>query len=345
MLLRLNAQRLLLGPTQLAELEKVDGWNFEPHNIVLDASFGVQVVSQTMFDWAHCAVCDGIADVEMGLCFQTFHRLRAASSLTEFAGYVAGWTFPKKHGVLAHLFGHKKDANSIKKGSFTCTASGLLTLYPVLAKYFRDVCEPRGECLPQVQSMIACLDVLELLHHVCRGCVDPEALRLALKAHMRNFVFAYGEAKVRPKHHYAQHLPKHLIKHKALVACLTNERRHRVPKRYAMNRVNLHSWELGVLEEVTVHQLWELETGFIKTGMIRPHRPDKRLAFNLQDRFPTSGAFEVASSAQVDNGLCVCGDAVLFSHVGGVSSRRRVDIAGTSGRDQHRHCFVVGTVA
>ena len=42
----------------------------------------------------------------------------------------------------------------------------------------------------------------------------------------------YGRDKMRPKHHYAAHLPEQYRRFGFLVSCLTHERKHRLVKRY-----------------------------------------------------------------------------------------------------------------
>ena len=46
--------------------------------------------------------------------------------------------------------------------------------------------------------------------------------------------------------------------------CWTHERKHRMAKRYSTHRCNLKSWEIGVIEDIPMHQIWELEMPFFQ---------------------------------------------------------------------------------
>lgn len=72
------------------------------------------------------------------------------------------------------------------------------------------------------------------------------------------FKEAYGADAFRPKHHYALHLPLQMYRHGFLVATMTMERKHRVVKRYLRPRRTLTSFELGIIEEITCFELWQL---------------------------------------------------------------------------------------
>ena len=72
------------------------------------------------------------------------------------------------------------------------------------------------------------------------------------------FKEAYGANHMRPKHHYALHLPLQLRVHGFLVATMTMERKHRVLKRYLRPRRTLVGFEDGVMEEITCFELWQL---------------------------------------------------------------------------------------
>ena len=63
---------------------------------------------------------------------------------------------------------------------------------------------------------------------------------------------------MRPKHHYALHLPIQLRCHGYLVATMCMERKHRVVKRYLRPRRTLQSFEAGIMEDVTCFELWQL---------------------------------------------------------------------------------------
>ena len=125
---------------------------------------------------------------------------------------------------------------------------------------------------------------------------------------------------MRPKHHYALHLPGMLRRFGLLLSTLTMERRHRVVKRYTRPRQNSSKWDLSIVEEVTAHQLWELEgsSGSFLTGRTSA-APRARVAKMLRELVP---GIELAHECLVhnrvdvkDGGACLR-DAVFFDSDG-----------------------------
>ena len=115
------------------------GWNWCPDNLILNERFRLRIASSVMFDWAHCYVNDGLADSEFGQCMKRLRTARTASTYEEIGKYVATFSFPAGRGDLTHLFERSANKNNYNKGSFTSTGSDLLTLAPVLLRYFTKV--------------------------------------------------------------------------------------------------------------------------------------------------------------------------------------------------------------
>ena len=61
--------------------------------------------------------------------------------------------------------------------------------------------------MANVDSMVACLAVVLLLMSVRTGLVSASALFDAISVHLPLYNACYGDGCVRPKHHYALHLP------------------------------------------------------------------------------------------------------------------------------------------
>ena len=99
---------------------------------------------------------------------------------------------------------------NIRNEKFSSTASEFLVLAPIFLQYCKRVLLPRGERIPQVESMIACLEALEMIQAVKAYNVDPTDLSRAIKKHLDLFIAAYGKSSIRPKHHYSLHLPRQL---------------------------------------------------------------------------------------------------------------------------------------
>ena len=206
-----------------------------------------------MFDWAHVYVNDGLADVELGQCMKALQGARAQSTFDELGHYVARFTLPKSAPSLARLFTASANKNNLRKGGFTCSASEFLTLTPIALRYFERVAMHRPECSPEVASMVVVLKVVVLLASVKTCTVSAEALTEAIKTHLVLYKAAYGDAGIRPKHHFALHLGPMLARFPFLLSTVVNERRHRVVKRYTRDRRNLQSFDLSTIEDISYH--------------------------------------------------------------------------------------------
>ena len=211
------------------------------------------------------------------------HSRRTATSYVELHDYVEPWVIPRAFPPVLRLLTAVPSRNNLRKGAFTASASEVMTLVPILLRYIMAVCLPRGEELEFVQSLLAVLLVVELLQAVQTGVHNATQLRDAIVKHLELFKAAYGVLCCRPKHHYVLHLPDCLIRFGTLLHTLVQERRHRLVLRYGRDRDNLVSWDLGCLEDVTCHHLWELSTPYMKSGIQCAHAPTRAMVPLLRE--------------------------------------------------------------
>ena len=308
---RLKVYSTTLGAAAFEEKQKTYGLTWNPHNLMLNARIQLPVVSILMYDWPHCYLCDGLADAECGLFLKHMHT-RSATGYKELAIYQASWKAPQGLPPKERLFSASSIRNNLKSGGFSCTASEFLTLTPSLILYLTRVASVRGEFLSHVQSMVAVLEVVEILQAVRRGIVTPAELDAAIIRHLELFRSVYGDDHCRPKHHWVIHLPTGLSVHDMLLGTLVNERKHRLVRRYTMGRKNTQSFEMGVVEELTVHHLHDLE----KFGRrFEGHAPGPRILDALKEIMPdcTNSEWLVSKSAMSGNGVISAGDVVLLS--------------------------------
>ena len=291
-------------------LESIYGFNFNEYSIVLNNRYSIGVASSVMYDWAHGYICDGVADSEFGSFMQNMHR-NSRTQYSELATYMSTWTFPKSTPSPMHLFHEDTYKRSIKTGTFSSSASEFLTVSPVLLRFLMAVCEPRGELMPFVASMTAVLKVLEVLQATKKGVVLPEHLRDVIETHFGKFLDAYGPDKIKPKHHYNRHLPALLASFGVLISTLVHERKHRLIKRYA-TRKNLKSYEVGMIEEITSHMLWDTQEGFLNSK--RTAKPTRMQTYTLTELFPNASVdtFRMHSKINIKNASACAGDVVCF---------------------------------
>ena len=313
MVRRLDQYKVELTPAELHTKEQIFGLAWNPYSVMADPQLQVDPVTTLMYDWAHVTVSDGVADVEFGMFMRHMRLNKTGTDYDDFRKYLELWSLPGRAGDLLQLFTPSANKNNFRKGSFTSTASEFLTLVPILDRYLTNVVIPRGRELPYVRSMLAVLNTVELLQAVRRGTVTDEELRAAIERHLELFVAAWGVDCMRPKHHYMLHLAEMLRFFGILISTLPNERRHRLVKRYCRPRQNAKAWDVGVVEEITTHQLWELSNGFLGAGTTSA-APTPRILRALQDVVPGAPLEGCRLHRQIEaqDGKAVVGDAVFF---------------------------------
>lgn len=294
------------------ELEIIKGWNWHPilEQTILNDRFNLSVASILMYDAAHITVHDGICDNELGQMMKVFHSSRSETSYAELGAYVKSFTQPSCAPSLDHLFTPAANKNNNKNASFSCTGSEFLTLAPLLSRYLRNIVVPRGEFLDHAMSMLAVLDVLELIQAVKTGTVEHSTLRKAIVKHLKLYKACYGANAFRPKHHYALHLAYMLKGFGFLLQTFTHERKHRLVTRYTRDRRNLRSWDAGAIEEITCHSLFELSQPF--WGCCKAAKARGAILIPLRELFPGvyDDNFTMLNSVSGNGGNINAGDVV-----------------------------------
>ena len=87
--------------------------------------------------------------------------------------------------------------------------------------------------------------------------VSAGSLAEAINTQLGFYKAAYGDAGIRPKHHQALHLGPMLARCPFMLSTFVNERRHRAVKKYTRDRRTLKSFDLGTIDEIACHQVWE----------------------------------------------------------------------------------------
>ena len=181
---RLARHKATLTVTEFEERSQLLGFNDNPRSIIANRRFGLGVVSMSMFDWSHTWICDGLADSEFGTFMQVMVRAKSSTTYAELGEYVKTFTLPRHFGTLNNLFEPGRYGNYVKTGSFPAIASEFLSLAPILRRYLSQVVSPRGEMTDHVASILAALDVIDMLQ-ACKhlGKVRPSVLHAAITKH------------------------------------------------------------------------------------------------------------------------------------------------------------------
>ena len=314
----LQRKKLIMGPGAFEEAEIIAGFNHNDNSVLLGGH--VKLASSIMYDWMHVYLVNGLLDIELGLCMRALHEHRPALPVSwrALGEYVNQWTFPKGSPKIDHLFVSASCRNNLKNRVFASSASELLTLVPVLLRFFAVVVLPLGACASEVLSIIACLESVELLHCVRRGIVSAHVLERYMHKHAEAFLSAWGEEHWKPKHHYSLHLPLQLARFGTLLSCFMHERKHRLVKRYCASRRKTESYELSIMEDISVHALHSIVDFSLEVGVTHGHTPSASHIYVLKELFPGEdiNAMTLCRDARIQDGKASIGDVVYLREAG-----------------------------
>jgi hypothetical protein len=246
----LQAQKLLVRPSEFAKLQTALGLNFAPDGVLLCDTLEFKI-SYVGFDYQHVYLVGGMFNVEAGFLLDSMkaepvsRRVKHNHIHDWFQPFV--WPFVQRHGKTVF------ETRSTSGGQLSCSASEALGCFLLLQAFLnlRVFDDAQDHVKAACCSYYALCTVLVMLTMTARGTVTPAQLMNAIQYHLMLHKIAYGSSHWRPKMHWALHLPEQLRRWKFLVACFTHERKHKEVKRYMQGRMNPHlAFDRNVLQDV-----------------------------------------------------------------------------------------------
>ena len=319
---RLRAHQATDSADQFDRRQQVLGFNHTEHSILLadDLVDIVHPVSQYVHDWMHVAMV-GVFQLVVYLVMEV---LRPVLRYDAVHTYMQLWTWPRAFGGTGNAakkaFDAKHETSSRKAASLKVSASDGLSLFPVLAHFFRRAVLP-NPTLPThmsnaVNVFLALVLIIELLQNTARGSVTPASLRNAIFAFMTAFVTTFGWERMITKFHALLHLVNELQRHGVLPSCWVHERKHKTIKRYAQDIMNGGAYERSLLSEVTAHHLNSLlhsDTFDFSVGLVRPRPASRRLLATITELFGAHAHAMEGLESRIDAySVCFRGDVVLL---------------------------------
>lgn len=271
---RLAARRATETTVTFAKWCQAVGFRHEPHGMLLDPSLDhiVQPASQFVHDWMHAVFVHGVFNTVGYFVLEAC--INAGMNVYETLNdYVATWAWPCRvdKPSLCDVFVKKRATASRKAKHLKCTASEGLSVYPVMAHFFRVVVMRAGRCIQECTAFLKLAAVIDVLVAIPFGIVSAELLREHVQAFLVACEAAGWRNAMHPKFHWLVHLPRHLHRFHCLPTCWVHERKHRMVKRYASDVCNTRVYERTVLGEVCAHHLASLaepSTFDFKVGLI-----------------------------------------------------------------------------
>ncbi|CAE7508984.1 UBC6 [Symbiodinium sp. CCMP2592] len=276
----LDAQHGTVSKAQFEALETALGFNLRVHGLLMDDIIGHKVPEAIMFDFFHIYLVHGIVGNELG-CF--FAELRDAGfGEDRLMDFVSSFRWPKQFASpdAKRVFAKREKKTSPVKAE----ASELLNALPVLRIFILKFVMTTAISPGTVQACMCFLmlcKVVDMLHDAVRGrAVDPAVLHDTIVKHSNCLLETYGQDIWVPKNHMSLHLGEFLAKFGHLVWCFTHERKHKVVKRFANQKLDgSRGFEESVLKDVLAVQLncISAELPSSKVRLMNPKPAPKKL--------------------------------------------------------------------
>jgi hypothetical protein len=251
-------QSLVLTKSRMETLAKCCGQNCEPLGLLACRELRADIrPSESLWDPMHCYFSDGVCDQEVDLLVKSLRSIGLTHDrLMEFCNQ--GWF--THNGRVKLVF--KKDG--LKGG-----ASDVLTATPLLRHYIFKHVSP--DALPAEQkrsfellaNVVMCLSGLKARPPNSLPRESIGHLKQLQQHHLQCFKAAYGNASVRPKHHYCLHIPSQLERNQFVIDCFTPERKRRLMiaelnAAYVLNPQAASANEIHLIATANVVQMSEM---------------------------------------------------------------------------------------
>jgi hypothetical protein len=328
---RLAVKRLTDTPHVFELRERAVGFNHMPEGILSDPSLRnlVDPTEHCIIDSQHTLFIDGVANMCTYLVLEALFRDatrgdRWTGVFSAVHVYLEAWVWPAQTGTSGHkiadIFSPKRVDSWRKSDHVKCTASEMRSLYPIVAYWLSKFSDDR--CPHQVRAYLLMTDMIDAIMAVPYGHVSQTEVRRRVRVFLLGCHAADWDDYMKAKFHWLVHLVGKL-------SCWTLERKHKVPKKYALCHRNTESFDSAVLSEVVCEHLSVLEKpdfGSLVVGCIGKVRaaPANLYAFvrdglGLHD--VQSDEFMTSRTARFGvHGTCAVRDVVMMHRDEGAST-------------------------
>ena len=247
---------------EFEELQKNLGFKYNPKGLLADAELRPLVrPAMACFDVLHCFHTGGIVACEISLFRAALIRCRLDPEILQRA---VGIDFCSSRSTPS---GRKKVLSPAYFGGINgwkANGSDQLNVLPLLhAWLLLEVCgkEIWKKMPMECSSLLLLMERLYALQMLCftnevNFCILLEDKQ---KEHFKAYLKAYNVRNVKPKHHYALHVPGQWRKMKTVLNTLTMERKHQSAKREVESSMqNLDHFECRLLRKLQCVQSTEI---------------------------------------------------------------------------------------
>lgn len=277
---------------------QVIGFTYCIYMLLLDPALRgiVKPVSQFMHDWMHGLFSGGVFNI----CLHCVFEQRETEGVQPYKlldGFYETWNFPKRLASFKDndAFNERRRKGNRDAGKFRCSASEGMTMFPIIAYWLVTFCMPMGKAVKACGAFLKFCTLASCFMMVHMGTITANRLNEAVESFLDAFIDAFGIEPMISKFQWLLHYAKELAWHKMLYACFVHERKHKLIRRFAVPHKNVGtSFELGILEEASCQQLYDLKHNSrftFEAGLLEPKRAcgKKRATALLQALDLTAG--------------------------------------------------------
>ena len=172
---RMTKRRSNCSQAEFKMWEQATGITYNEEAVLADTSLRpiLDPCKQYKHDWMHCLMGNGI------LSLGVFNMLEGMQCWKQFGEYVGQWTIPShwQHAGIkvTTLFSESRVQKHKQAEKFSCTASELLTVLPMLVHFLKKVCI---DCMVQEAHCIQILaHLVDLLQSTWSLPITAEAIQ------------------------------------------------------------------------------------------------------------------------------------------------------------------------
>ena len=260
---RLAAHKLTDTKTHFSLREQAAGFRYEPESVLMDPELRSVVlpVTSVCHDTQHAWFSSGVFNTVVYLFFETLW-LGGMKGIYEAAHtYISEWRLPHSSGSakgLYEVFSKTRVKAWRAAKHLKCSAAEALSLYPILTLFVMKIVMPAWP--NQCNAFLRMADVIDLFACVSFGIIDPEDLGVRMTAFSDSCIAAGWREFLHPKFHWLVHMRGHFVKFGWLPSCWTLERKHKVPKSFAVDAKNTKIFDKTVLNETLCQQIAEMSS-------------------------------------------------------------------------------------
>ena len=265
---------------QFALLERSLGFTHRRGSLLQDISLRGLIKPATSHRYGpmHTLVHNGIATFEFARFFRACQQeLPSFSYATVREFLMADWRFPRHGGArVSHqsrvqaMFSAKRE-KELASLTFKANASDILDMYALIRMFGQTCVRPLGVLQRELASLEAMCAVLDCYVAIKRG-ETVTGFAAAVSEALELHVAAYGGDKMRPKHHWALHLPRQYeADGNRLIDEFALERKHKGIKAFADSLNNTLSFERTLVSNAILEQERCLSGLLVDDRLCAPH--------------------------------------------------------------------------